>query len=76
MSVVRLLDIDKFSDKVKEVTSTEILMSKGTYHPDGLFSNEIFGAEGTPERNKTFGFISLNTKVIHPALVSTIKRIS
>ncbi len=75
MSTINLLNMEKFAAAANEVTSTEIWISKGTFHPDGLFSESIFGAIETPERNKLFGYISLNTKVVHPALFPTLKRI-
>jgi len=76
MSVIKLLDVDKFSSHWKEVTSTEIHISKGTFHPDGLFSEVIFGPIETKDRQSTFGYIELNTKVIHPALISILKRLN
>jgi len=75
MSVIKFIDMEKFSKKLKEVSSTEIFIAKESFHPDGLFSEEVFGAVGTPERNKTFGYINLNTKVLHPAIIPTMKRI-
>jgi DNA-directed RNA polymerase beta' subunit len=76
MSTVKLLDMDKFTRTLKEVSSTDIWISKGTFHPDGLFSETIFGPIETPARRQTFGYINLNTKVIHPALISIIKRMN
>jgi DNA-directed RNA polymerase beta' subunit len=67
--------MDKFSKDIGEVTSSEIFISKGTYHPDGLFSEEIFGSVESPERKKSYGFITLNTSVIHPAIMPILKRV-
>jgi DNA-directed RNA polymerase beta' subunit len=76
MSVIKLLDVEKFASQLKEVSSTEIHITKGTFHPDGLFSEVIFGPIETKERSTTFGFIDLNTKVIHPSLIAILKRLS
>jgi len=43
-----LLDINKFSEELKQVSSTK-MMSKKKFHPKGLFSEQIFG----PVRNYT-----------------------
>lgn len=36
------------------------------FHPDGLFSTEIFGRLGTPERDTKFSYINLGTTIFHP----------
>lgn len=40
--------------------------SSSNLHPDGLFSEGIFGQLGSPERLSTMGFISLNTPILSP----------
>src|SRR5690606_33596764 len=35
------------------------------YHPNGLFSIPIFGRIGSDERDRLFGYIELNTTVLH-----------
>jgi len=76
---IKLMDMDRFTKSYKEVTSSEVYISKGpqggTFHPNGLFSEEIFGNIETRDRKTKFGFITLNTKVIHPSLISILKRI-
>lgn len=42
------------------------------FHPEGLFSTEIFGMVGTEERIKTFGYIDLRMPVLHPLLYKHI----
>lgn len=57
----------------KEVTSNFIKEPSSTsFHPDGLFSEEIFGAIGTDDRLTTFGYITLNTTVFHPKLYKNL----
>lgn len=46
--------LDSFSGGTKE------------FHPDGLFSTEIFGRLGTPERENRFSYINLGTTIFHP----------
>lgn len=38
------------------------------YHPDGLFSTEIFGRVGSDERDVRFSFIELRTRILHPLI--------
>lgn len=38
------------------------------FHPRGLFSVENFGRVGEIKRNRLFGYIELNTTVLHPVL--------
>jgi len=75
MAVIKILDVNKFARGLKPVTSTEIKTRSGEFNPDGLFSEEIFGAEGSLDRSKTFSFIQLSTKVIHPTLLRHIIRL-
>ena len=49
------------------VTNLNIFESSTkNFDPSGLFSTEIFGAVGSDARNTTFGYIELNTTVLHP----------
>ena len=60
---------------LSEVTETLISIPSTTeYHPEGLFSEEIFGRIGTLERMTTLGYIELNMQVIAPVLFATLKR--
>ena len=78
---IDLLDIDKMivEDELKEVTNPVYFNIGSIPTEDGLFSTEIFGDIGTSERKKRFGYISLNSKFIHPViyklLVSIDRRI-
>lgn len=38
------------------------------FHPDGMFSAEIFNKVGTEARNKTFAYIDLNVPIFHPLI--------
>jgi hypothetical protein len=40
--------------------------SGATFHPEGLFSIPIFGKIGSEARDRTFAYIDLKTKILHP----------
>lgn len=42
--------------------------SKQTFHPEGLWSNEIFGSVGEDRRNTSFAYIDIKLPVIHPVV--------
>lgn len=54
------------SHNFKEVKSSRLETKNERFDPDGLFSEEIFGRLGSPQRRTLFGFINLKTKIIHP----------
>ncbi len=43
-----------------EVNELNIFANGNTFHPNGLFSTVIFGAIGTTQRNRTFGYTDLH----------------
>lgn len=72
---MKLLNVEKFTRGLTPVTSTELKTRTGDLHPEGLFSEKIFGVEGSLDRSKRYSFIELNTKVVHPAAYKLLKRI-
>lgn len=42
------------------------------FHPEGLFSVEIFGKPGEERRNLTFAYIDLNVPILHPLIFKTL----
>ena len=72
---LKLLDVNKFAKGLSPVTSTELNMRSGEPSPDGLFSERIFGIEGSLDRSKRYSFILLNTYVVHPAAYKLLIRI-
>lgn len=70
------LDILKLEEKdlikIGEVNELNIFSNGNTFHPNGLFSTVIFGAIGTPQRNRTFGYTDLHCEVIHPVIYRAI----
>lgn len=58
----------------KMVTSLDTFdgMNTNNFHPDGLFSTEIFGRVGTPERDTTFSFIHTKIPIFNPYVFKKI----
>jgi len=74
----KLLDVNKFIKKnmISEVTSLMIYEPNTTsFHPEGLFSEKIFGGIMSEERYYKFGYISLNTDVIQPMIYDILKHL-
>lgn len=65
--MIQFLDIKKFKKGLQPVTSTEMFLKPGEFHPDGLFSEIIFGPDESSDRKKTFSYINLNALVVHPS---------
>jgi DNA-directed RNA polymerase beta' subunit len=74
---LKLLDVDDFSKGLIPVISMELRTKSGQPHPEGLFSEKIFGVEGSADREqgKNYSFINLNVYVIHPAMFEFLKRL-
>lgn len=52
---------------LRPVTSLNIYDSKHEeFHPEGLWSNTIFGPPGNPMRMTRFSYINLKVEIIHP----------
>ena len=68
MKSIQLLSVDHFSSNLEPVTTTEFFLRHGGFTPNGFFSETIFGGEGTLDRSKTFSYINLNCKIIHPSI--------
>jgi len=75
--MIYLMELDRVTANMKPVTSTEFNVGKSAaFHPDGLFSEIIFGSKESIERKRNFSFIDLHCKVLHPALVKPIERLN
>lgn len=44
-------------------------------HPEGLFSTAMFGDKGEERRDRTLGYISLNTEIMHPMVCHWLKQL-
>jgi len=62
---------------IGQVTNLAIIESTTkNFTRDGLFSTEIFGLVGSPERSTTFGYIDLKYPILHPLVyqhITTLK---
>lgn len=68
---IAILDVDEYiiRNRVEPVTSTLVFEpSTNIYHPGGLYSEEIFGPVGSPDRMLKFGYIDLNTTIFNPKI--------
>ena len=76
--MIKIIDVDKFLTSVSAigpVMSSQFFLGKSyNPHPDGLLSEEIFGIEGSPERQAKFSWIELNCPVIHPVLFDILQK--
>lgn len=75
MATIKILDVNKFTKGLTPITSSEFYTKTGEFHEDGLFSEKIFGVEGSLDRQKVFSYINLNAKVIHPTAYRVIIRL-
>lgn len=58
---------------VKPVTALDTMEGKTkNFHPDGLFSTEIFGKVGNEVRNRQFSYINLKASIFHPIIYKAV----
>ena len=72
---IAIMDVPAFIGRrqAKPVTSLLALEpSTNNYHPDGLYSELVFGMVGSPERMVQFGYVDLNTPIFHPKIFKII----
>lgn len=46
--------------------------STKNFHPEGLFSQEIFGKMGSKQRQETFSYIDLKCEILHPLIYKAV----
>ncbi len=71
----KIMDVDEFinNHRCMPVTSHQTFEASSTkMHPEGLFSEEIFGEIGSEYRLINFGYIDLHTTVFHPQIFLNI----
>jgi hypothetical protein len=72
---IAILNVDEYiiQNRVEPVTSTLIYEpSTNIFHSGGLYSEEIFGSVGSPDRMLKFGYIDLNTTIFNPKIFKLI----
>lgn len=74
--MINLIDIEKVCKNLTPVTTSEYVTGKSfSFHPEGLFSELIFGSkEEISNRKSKYSYINLNCMVLHPALSPVIRR--
>ena len=61
---------------MRPVTSLENLEgSTQNFHPDGLYSTEIFGRIGSEVRDKQFSYIDIKIPILHPFIVEMLTKL-
>ena len=74
--MLKLMDLDTKLANVDPVTSSEFFSGKTTnFHPEGLFSETIFGPLETDDRREKFSYIELSCKILHPAMRPILRRL-
>ncbi len=69
------LNMNDFIKGLNPVTTTELKTRAGEPNQDGLFSEKIFGIEGSLERSKIYSYIYLNASIVHPAAYKLLLRL-
>lgn len=75
MPTIKFLDLNRFIKNLTPITTNQLLTRTNEFHPQGLFSELIFGPLGSLERRKTFSYIPLNAYVIHPAALKILMQL-
>jgi hypothetical protein len=64
---------DRAVRSMSKITTLDIYVgSTKTFHPEGLFSTQIFGQPGTPTRYSQFAYLDLKVPIMHPLIYRTI----
>lgn len=70
---IAIVKIDEPSSKrLGRIETGQIFNNMNLFHPEGLFSSEIFGNIGSEARSRTFGLIDLNLQILHPLIYKTV----
>lgn len=74
---VRLLQLtDQAARNLKPITTLDTFDgATKNFHPDGLFSNEIFGMNGDKTRMRRFAYIDVKIPIMHPLVYRTLGRL-
>ena len=77
--MIKVLNINQFFKEVDHagpITTSQLFLSKtvATPHPNGLYSEELFGISGSKEQANTYSWIELNTHVIHPVIYDILTK--
>jgi DNA-directed RNA polymerase subunit beta' len=73
--MLRLLNPSTFSKNLNPVLSMINTTKTGEFHTEGLFSENIFGPLGSPDRRIVFAYIELHGFVIHPSVYRVLMQL-
>jgi len=73
--MIKFLNLRNYIRTLDPVTTTDFLTREGAWHDEGLFSEKIFGADGTMDRKNKQSYINLNAKVIHPSALKVLHQL-
>ncbi len=68
-----LIPTENWTKTILPVTSLDTFegMTKN-FHPQGLYSVDIFGVVGTPSRDEKYAFIDIKLPILHPVIFKTL----
>jgi len=71
---LKILQVNKEAIKFMTPVTAPDIFERGThhFHPDGLYSTDIFGQVGSDERKEVFSYIDLKNEVLHPLLLEAL----
>lgn len=70
IALLRVKDTDL--SRLGQIKELQIFGQGNNFHPEGLFSTQIFGAIGSEHRTRMFGYIDLRYPILHPMVYKTI----
>ncbi len=73
--MIKFLNLNDWVKGLTPVTSTDYLTRSGEFSTEGLFSETIFGSEGSQDRRVTFSYIELYAKVVHPQALKILEQL-
>jgi len=73
--MINFLDLNRWKKGIRPVTSSDYFVRPGDFHPEGIFSEIIFGPLESKERKTTFSFIELYCQVVHPTAYQLLTRL-
>ena len=75
ITILNIEQLVKEKKMVGPVSSPNLFLGKSqTFHPQGLFSEDLFGLDGSKERSERMSWIDLNCNIIHPFIYDIIKK--
>lgn len=75
-NIVLLSNKSHVTESMVPINSLSIMDHRSAdFHPQGLYSNIIFGEQGTDERDRKYAYIYLKTPVFHPLYFKELHRL-